>query len=151
VYFDGGNKANLYCILTDRCKKFDNRFGLLNHLKEHWVPRRYYTQAASIESVSLRLLGVTRGPLWHGTRLEEIGQIGLKPALCILRKKCTAMPFNCGLTNAGGRLALSVKSWPHNCEAGVRSPSPVVPLSKEPSTEKKGDHCGCKGKSRGPT
>jgi len=24
-------------------------------------------------------------------------------------------------------------------------------LSKEPSTEKKGDHCGCKGKSRGPT
>ena len=53
MYFDGGNKANLYCILTDRCKKFDNRFGLLNHLKEHWVPRRYYTQAASIESVSL--------------------------------------------------------------------------------------------------
>jgi len=34
-----------------------------------------------------------------------------------------------------GRLALSVKSWPHICEAGVRSLSPVVPLSKEPSTQ----------------
>ena len=26
-------------------------------------------------------------------------------------------------------------SWPHNYEAGVRSPSPLVPLSKEPSTQ----------------
>ena len=36
---------------------------------------------------------------------------------------------------AGGRLALLINSRPHNCEAGVRSPSPVVPLSKEPSTQ----------------
>jgi len=41
----------------------------------------------------------------------------------------------------GGRLALSVKSWPHNCEAGVRSPSPVVPLSKEPNTQLMGQCC----------
>jgi len=33
-----------------------------------------------------------------------------------------------------GPLALSVKSWPHNCEAGVRSLSGCF-LSKEPSTE----------------
>jgi len=39
VCFDGGNKASLYCILTDRWKKIDIRFGLLNHLKKHWVPR----------------------------------------------------------------------------------------------------------------
>jgi len=35
----------------------------------------------------------------------------------------------------GGRLALSIKSWPHNCEAGVRSPLPVVTFNKEPSTQ----------------
>jgi len=29
----------------------------------------------------LRWLGVTRGPLWRGARLDEIGQIGLKQAL----------------------------------------------------------------------
>jgi len=33
-----------------------------------------------------------------------------------------------------GPLALSVKSWPHNCEAGIRSLSGCF-LSKEPSTE----------------
>jgi len=34
-----------------------------------------------------------------------------------------------------GRLALFVKSCLHNCEAGVGSPMPVVPLSKEPATQ----------------
>jgi len=31
--------------------------------------------------------------------------------------------------------------WPHNCEAEVRSPSPVVPLSKEPGTQLMGQCC----------
>jgi len=42
-----------------------------------------------------------------------------------------------------GRLALLVKSWPHNCEAGVCSPSPVVPLRKELSTQLMGQCCCC--------
>jgi len=29
------------------------------------------------------LVGVARGPLWHRVQLEEIGQIGLKPALVV--------------------------------------------------------------------
>jgi len=57
-------------------EKLDNRFGLPNQHKENWTPRQHYTQAASIESVSLpSLLGGAR------SQLEEIGQIGLKPAL----------------------------------------------------------------------
>jgi len=43
--------VSVYCILRDRWKKFENRFGLLKHLKKHWAPGRH-TQAASIESVS---------------------------------------------------------------------------------------------------
>jgi len=34
VYFDGYRKASLYCILRDRWKKFQNRFGLSKHLKK---------------------------------------------------------------------------------------------------------------------
>jgi len=34
-------------------KKCENRFGLSKPLKEHWAPRQHYTQAATIESVSL--------------------------------------------------------------------------------------------------
>jgi len=30
---------------------------------------------------SLRWFGGAQGPLWRGARLEEIGQIGLKPAV----------------------------------------------------------------------
>jgi len=45
------------------------------------------------------------------------------------------------LSEMGGRLALSVKSWPHNYGVGVRSPSPVVPLSKELSIQLMGQCC----------
>jgi len=40
-------------------------------------------------NVGLRwLVGVARGPLWRGARLEEIGQIGLKPALTTTSIPC---------------------------------------------------------------
>jgi len=82
VYFNGGSKASLNSIFRDSWEKFENRFGLSKHLKKHRAPHRHYTQAASIESVNLRrLVGVARSPLWRGAQLEEIGQIGLKPAL----------------------------------------------------------------------
>jgi len=82
VYFDGYRKASLYYILRDRWKQFQKRFGLSIHLEIQWAPRRHYTHVDSIESVSLCWLGVARVPLWRGARLEEIGQIGLKQALC---------------------------------------------------------------------
>jgi len=50
-------------------------------------PRRHNTQATSIESVRLRwLVGGARGPLWRGAGLEEISQIGLKPALNVINE-----------------------------------------------------------------
>jgi len=51
-------------------------------LKKLWATRST-TQAASIESVSLRrlMIGVSRGPLWRGARLEAIGPIGKGPVL----------------------------------------------------------------------
>jgi len=54
--------------------------------QKHWAPRRHYTQAAPMESVNLSCsVGVARGPVWRGAQLEEIGQIGLKPALVPVR------------------------------------------------------------------
>ena len=59
-------------------------------------PRRHNTQATSIESVRLRwLVGGARGPLWRGTRLEEIGQIGLKPALTMANHFCALVLCDC--------------------------------------------------------
>ena len=50
--------------------------------EKHWAPRRKYSQSASIQSANLCLLvGVAWGPVRRGARSEEIGQIGLKPAL----------------------------------------------------------------------
>jgi len=37
VYFDGGIKASIYCILRDHRKNLRDRFGLLNTLKKHWT------------------------------------------------------------------------------------------------------------------
>ena len=42
--------------------------------------------------------------------------------------------------SGGGRLAVSVKSWPHNCEEGVRS-SRLFPWAKEPSAQLMGQCC----------
>jgi len=40
-------------------------------------------------NVGLRwLVGVARGSLWRGVRLEEISQIGLKPALATRSMPC---------------------------------------------------------------
>jgi len=50
VYFDGGSKASVCCILRDRWKKIENRFGLAKHLEKQLAPRWRYTQAASIDS-----------------------------------------------------------------------------------------------------
>jgi len=64
-----GSAASLYCILRDRCKKFENRFGLSKHLKKHWVPRRHYTSSidrkcklALFSRCSVGLL-LSRGPI----------------------------------------------------------------------------------------
>ena len=43
-------------------EKFDNRFGLSQRLEKHWAPRRRYTRAGSIESVSLRCCRWSAGP-----------------------------------------------------------------------------------------
>ena len=47
--------------------------------KKYCGSRAGTTEAAAIESVRLRLrrlVGVARGPLWRGVRLEAIGPIG---------------------------------------------------------------------------
>jgi len=53
VYFDGYTKASFYCTFKRPLEKCENRFGLSKRLKNCWAQRRHYTQAASIESVSL--------------------------------------------------------------------------------------------------
>ena len=54
---------------------------------------------------------------------------------CLMKQNRHYLNALCHIGPSHGQLAPSVKSWPHNCETGVRSPSPVVPLSKEPSTQ----------------
>jgi len=76
VYFDGGSKASLYCILKNVGKN-TRSVWFLKKLK-YWAPSRHYKQAVSVVSAILRwLVGVARA------RLEEIDQIGLKPALVV--------------------------------------------------------------------
>ena len=41
---------------------FDNRFSLSHQLGKDWAPRRHYTRAVSIESVSLRCCRRSEGP-----------------------------------------------------------------------------------------
>jgi len=76
----------IYTVFGETVGKNENRFALLKHPKKHWVPPRHYTQTALIESVSLRWLDVARDPLWRGARLDEIGQIGIKPAPTLLTR-----------------------------------------------------------------
>ena len=74
-----------HTVFCEAAGKIDNRFGLSEKHKKHWAPRQHYTQAASIESVSLRwLVDGALGPLWRGTRLEEVSQIDLKSALVMM-------------------------------------------------------------------
>jgi len=53
---------------------------------------------------------------------------------------CTKYMLHVLLYKCSGRLALSVKSWPHNLRQEF-DPSPVVPLNKEPSTQLMGQCC----------
>jgi len=43
----------VYTVFGETAGKYENRFCLSKQLEKHWAPRGHYTQAASIESVSL--------------------------------------------------------------------------------------------------
>jgi len=70
--------------LKKRAVNFDFRWQRAPRL-QNCGTRSGATQADSMESVSLRrLVGVARGPLRLGSRLETIGPIGSRPALDVI-------------------------------------------------------------------
>jgi len=78
VYFDGGSKSSLYCILRDRLKNVRTVSSLKVTCKTLGPGLALYTSSFNRKC---KFTLVSKGPLRHRARSEEIGHIGLKPAL----------------------------------------------------------------------
>jgi len=84
VYFDGGSKANLYCILRNCWKILIIVLASQNNLKTLGSELALYTSSFHRKCKFALVVGGVRGPLWRGVRLEENSQISLKRALALV-------------------------------------------------------------------